>query len=99
MTTRRVSVAAAKKDLSRLLKESRKADILIFNERAGALAGALVSGEAYREVLRLKAYLEALRISDKTRMRGPQVLRLLRKSRCYCTARTDGGRNSRTPPM
>ncbi|OFX30379.1 MAG: hypothetical protein A2Z07_12370 [Armatimonadetes bacterium RBG_16_67_12] len=81
MTIKRVSVAEAKRDLPRLLKESAEADILVFNKRRGALAGAIVSAETYEHVSRIKAYLDALRISDKTRGRRLRVSDLMRKSR------------------
>jgi len=64
-----------------LLKESAEADILVFNKRRGALAGAIVSAETYEHVSRIKAYLDALRISDKTRGRRLRVSDLMRKSR------------------
>lgn len=87
MTTKRVSVATAKRDLPRLLKESQRADILVFNERAGTFAGAIVSGETYERLSHLKAYLEALRISDKTRSRDLRVSALVRKARTELEAR------------
>ena len=87
MTTKRVSVAAAKRDLPRLLKESQQTDILIFNERAGALAGALLSGQTYQQFARVRAYLEALRISGQTRRRRLQVAELLKRSRSELEAR------------
>jgi len=63
----RVSVAEGKKDLSRLLKEATTArsPILIFNERKGELAGALLSPAEYERYKRLQGYFEALRLSRK----------------------------------
>ena len=88
MAIKRVSVATARRDLPRLLKESQRTDILIFNERAGTFAGAIVSGETYQRLSHLKAYLEALRISDKTRARDLQVNALVRKARAELEARS-----------
>ena len=87
MTIKSVSVAEAKRGLSRLLKETEQADILVFNERKGALAGAIVSAETYGQVARVRAYLDALRISGKTRGRRLQVAELIRKSRSELEAR------------
>lgn len=87
MTTKRVSVAEAKRDLPRLLKESVQADILVFNERRGALAAAIVSAETYGQVARLRAYLDALRISGKTKGRRLQITDLIRTSRSDLEAR------------
>lgn len=87
MTTKRVSVAKAKRDLPRLLKESAEADILVFNERRGALAGAIVSAETYERISRIMAYLDALKISDQTRGRRLRVSELIRKSRSDLAAR------------
>lgn len=87
MTTKRVSVAEAKRDLPRLLKESERADILVFNERRRALAAAIVSAETYGQVARLRAYLEALRISAKTKGLRLQVADLIRTSRAELEAR------------
>jgi PHD/YefM family antitoxin component YafN of YafNO toxin-antitoxin module len=81
MTTKRVSVAEAKRDLPRLLRESRQADIMIFNERARALAGVIVSAATYEELSRLKAYREALRLSEQTRNRMLDVRDLIRRAR------------------
>lgn len=88
MSTRRVSVARARRDLPRLLKESREADILIFNERIGTLAGALVSGDAYRRVSRLQAYLDALVLSDKTGHRKLRISDLIRRARVELEGRS-----------
>lgn len=88
MTTKRVSVAEAKRELPRLLKESEKADILVFNERRGALAAAIISAESYGKVSRARAYLDALEISDKTRGRRLRVSRLIRKSRSELEGRS-----------
>lgn len=87
MTIKSVSVAEAKRGLSRLLKETEQADILVFNKRKGALAGAIVSAETYGQVARVRAYLDALRISGKTRGRRLQVAKLIRKSRSELEAR------------
>lgn len=87
MTTKRVSVAEAKRELPRLLRESEKADILVFNERKGVLAGAIVSAETYGQVSRVRAYLDALRISGKTKGRRLQVADLIRRSRSELEAR------------
>ncbi len=65
-TTTRVSVAEGKKDLSRLLREATaRSPILIFNERKGELAGALLSPSEYERYERLQGYFEALRLSRK----------------------------------
>jgi len=63
----RVSVAEGKKGLSRLLKKAAEEDsaVLIYNERRGELAGALLSPAEYERYGRLRAYFEALRLSRK----------------------------------
>jgi hypothetical protein len=67
MDSKRVSVAEGKKEFTQLLKEARKKQIpiLIFNERLDDFAGALLPPEAYEHYERLRAYFEALRLSQK----------------------------------
>ncbi len=90
MTTKRVSVAEAKRELPRILKQSENEDILVFNERKGALAGAIISAETYGQVSRVRAYLDALRISGKTKGRSLQVTDLIRRSRSELEGRRRG---------
>jgi len=87
VTTKRVSVTEAKRDLPSLLKESQRTDVLVFNERKGTLAAAIVSPMAYGELSRVRAYLDARRISEKTAGRRLRVSDLIRKSRAELEAR------------
>jgi PHD/YefM family antitoxin component YafN of YafNO toxin-antitoxin module len=82
-TTTRVSVAEGKKDLSRLLKEAAEArsPILIFNERKGELAGALLSPAEYERYELLQGYFEALRLSQKFAPLTVDLEALVRASR------------------
>lgn len=67
MDGKRVSVAEGKRDFTRLLKEAREGQIpiLIFNERSDEFAGALLSPGEYKRYEWLRAYFEALRLSQK----------------------------------
>nr|BAL59199.1 hypothetical protein HGMM_OP3C354 [Candidatus Acetothermum autotrophicum] len=67
MDSKRVSVAEGKKEFTQLLKEAREKQmpILIFNERSAEFAGALLPPEEYERYERLRAYFEALRLSQK----------------------------------
>lgn len=89
-TTTRVSVAEGKKDLSRLLREAaeRRSPILIFNERKGELAGALLSPAEYERYERLQGYFEALRLSQKFSPLKLDLEALVKASRAELNERT-----------
>jgi len=65
MSEKRVSVAEGKKEFTQLLHEAaeRKIHILVF--RHDAFAGAILPPEEYELFERLRAYFEALRLSQK----------------------------------
>lgn len=84
MSGKRVSVAEGKKGFTQLLREARdkQVPILIFNERLDELAGAILSPEEYERYERLRAYFEALRLSEKFahfKLNLPQLVRLSRE--------------------
>lgn len=83
MDSKRVSVAEGKKGFTQLLKEAREKQIpiLIFNERLEALAGAILSPEAYEQYERLWAYFEALRLSQKFAHLKIDLPKLVRRAR------------------
>ena len=80
MSSKRVSVAEGKKEFTQLLREARdrQVPILVFNERLNKLAGAILSPEEYEKYERLRAYFEALRLSEKfahLKLDLPQLVR------------------------
>jgi len=83
MDGKRVSVAEGKKEFTQLLKEARekRIPILIFNERLEALAGAILSPEAYEQYERLRAYFEALRLSQRFARLKIDLPNLVRQAR------------------
>ena len=83
MTTTRISIAEGKKSFTQLLKEAREKHIpiLIFNEREGKLAGAILSPEEYERYEQLNAYFEALRLSKKFEHLDLDVPSLVRRAR------------------
>lgn len=91
MDGKRVSVAEGKKGFTQLLKEAKEKDIpvLIFNERSGEFAGAILSPEEYERYERLRAYFEALRLSKKFAHLKIDVSELVRESRQELEERTE----------
>ena len=65
MNYRRVSVAEGKQSLTRLLREVEEADTTILIYRRDHLAGAIVGSEAFERLMRLQAYVDALRLSEQ----------------------------------
>ena len=83
MNTKRVSVAEGKKEFTQLLKEARETQtpILIFNLRLDELAGAILSPEEYERYQLLKAYFEAIRLSQRFSYLDVNILDLVNRSR------------------
>lgn len=90
MSRDRVSVAEGKREFTRLLREAREKQvpILIFNERLDELAGAILSPEEYERYERLRAYFEALRLSEKLSHLKLNLPQLIRQSRQELEERT-----------
>ena len=83
MKDRRVSVANGKRAFTQLLKEVRKthAPVLIYDERRNKLAGALLSPEEYERYTRMRAYFEAVRLSEMFQHLELNAADLARRSR------------------
>lgn len=60
---RRVSVAEGKQSLPRLLREAEDEGATIMIYRRDQLAGAIVGPRAFERLMRLQAYVDALRLS------------------------------------
>jgi len=80
---RRVSVAEGKRDFTRLLREVRESrqPVLIYDYREHVPAGVLVSPDEYDRYTSMRAYLEAVRISEATKRLKLDATRLARRSR------------------
>lgn len=65
MHFKRVSVAEGKQTLPRLLREVEKADTTILIYRRDELAGAIIGSLAFERLMRLQAYVDALRLSEQ----------------------------------
>jgi PHD/YefM family antitoxin component YafN of YafNO toxin-antitoxin module len=65
MKYRRVSVAEGKQSLPRLLREVEEADTTIMIHRRDELAGVLVGPDTYERLMRLRSYVDALRLSEE----------------------------------
>lgn len=89
MAGRRVSVAEGKRDFTRLLREVRESQvpILIYDYREGTPAGVIVSPEEYERYTHLRAYVEAVRISEATKHLKLEAADLARRSRRDLEAR------------
>ncbi len=83
MEGKRVSVAEGKKRFTQLLKEAREKQIpiLIFNERSENFSGVILPPEAYEQYEQLRAYFEALRLSQKFAHLKIDLAKLVRQAR------------------
>ncbi len=89
MAGRRVSVAEGKRDFTRLLREVRESQvpILIYDYREGVPAGVLLSPDEYDRYTHLRAYMQAVRISEATKYLKLNATELARRSRRDLEAR------------
>lgn len=92
MESRRVSVAEGKREFTQLLKEAQEKGIpiLIINERAHRLAGVILSPDEYERYEKLRAYFEALRLSQKYAHLKVDLPELVRQAREELEDRTRG---------
>ena len=81
MNFKRVSVAEGKQTLPRLLREVEEADTTVLIYRRDRLAGAIVGSVAFERLMRLQAYVDALRLSEQLSGLGVNAVDLARAAR------------------
>jgi PHD/YefM family antitoxin component YafN of YafNO toxin-antitoxin module len=80
---RKVSVAEGRRGFTRLLREAREkgSPILIFNKREEELVAAILPPKEYARYARMRAYFEALALSQKLSGLGLEAEELVREGR------------------
>lgn len=78
---KRVSVAEGKQSLPRLLREAEDQETAIMIYRRDRLAGAIVGPLAFERLMRLQAYVDALRLSAELGNTALNAMDLARAAR------------------